>query len=83
MRWGEQVAEIVRRANAGADLPDGVDVEEVIRFAVAPIFHRLCITCEPVTTQDALRVADAGRTVGPRRCYPSADRAALEHRVMR
>ncbi|MGW4766470.1 TetR/AcrR family transcriptional regulator [Nocardia sp. NPDC004278] len=54
-----QSAEVVRRAIARGNLPDTVDAEEVIRFAVAPIYYRLFITHEPVTTQDTLRAADA------------------------
>ncbi|WP_433678533.1 TetR/AcrR family transcriptional regulator [Nocardia sp. CA-119907] len=54
-----QSAEVVRRAIDRGDLPDTVDAEEVIRFAVAPIYYRLFITHEPVTTQDTLRAADA------------------------
>ncbi|WP_327090407.1 TetR/AcrR family transcriptional regulator [Nonomuraea sp. NBC_01738] len=54
-----QSAGLVRRAVARGELPEDVDPEEVIRFAVAPIFYRLFVTYEPVTAADAERAADA------------------------
>ncbi|MFI7667089.1 hypothetical protein [Nocardia sp. NPDC049526] len=44
---------------ARGNLPDIVDVEEIVHFAVAPIYHRRFITHEPLTTQDTLRAAGA------------------------
>lgn len=55
----EQSAEVVRRAVARGELPANVDVAEVIRFAVAPIYYRLFITHEAVTSADANKAADA------------------------
>lgn len=55
----EQSATVIRRAVERGELPGGVDPEEVIRQAVAPMYYRLFITHEPVTEQDAVRAADA------------------------
>ncbi|SEG87710.1 transcriptional regulator, TetR family [Nonomuraea solani] len=55
----DQSAEVVRRAIGRGELPDVVDVREVIRVAVAPIYYRLFVAHEPVTEQDADRAADA------------------------
>ncbi|GAA1634133.1 TetR/AcrR family transcriptional regulator [Nonomuraea maheshkhaliensis] len=55
----EQSAEVVRRAVARGELPDVVDVREVIRVAVAPVYYRLFVAHEPVTERDADRAADA------------------------
>ncbi|WP_280348659.1 TetR/AcrR family transcriptional regulator [Nocardia neocaledoniensis] len=52
-------AVIVERAVARGELDPGVDGVETVRTAVAPIFHRLFITHEPVTAEDARRAADA------------------------
>ncbi|MEV0029976.1 TetR/AcrR family transcriptional regulator [Nocardia sp. NPDC050793] len=54
-----QSAEIVRRAVLRGELDPEVDAEEVVRFAVAPIFYRLFISREPVTAEDARHAADA------------------------
>jgi AcrR family transcriptional regulator len=55
----EQSAEVVRRAVARGELPAAVDVREVIRVAIAPVYYRLFVAHEPVTEQDADRAADA------------------------
>lgn len=55
----EQSAEVVRRAVERGELPDMVDVREVIRVAVAPVYYRLFVAHEPVTERDADRAADA------------------------
>ncbi|GAA3227462.1 TetR/AcrR family transcriptional regulator [Nonomuraea helvata] len=55
----EQSAEVVRRAIGRGELPDIVDVREVIRVAVAPVYYRLFVAHEPVTERDADRAADA------------------------
>lgn len=55
----EQSAEVVRRAVRRGELPDVVDVREVIRVAVAPVYYRLFVAHEPVTERDADRAADA------------------------
>ncbi|MFG1614798.1 TetR/AcrR family transcriptional regulator [Nonomuraea wenchangensis] len=55
----EQSAEVVRRAVARGELPDVVDVREVIRVAVAPVYYRLFVAHEPVSERDADRAADA------------------------
>ncbi|WP_431970381.1 TetR/AcrR family transcriptional regulator [Nocardia sp. bgisy134] len=54
-----QSAEIVRRAVRRGELDPEVDAEQVVRFAVAPIFYRLFISREPVTAEDARHAADA------------------------
>ncbi|WP_336210135.1 TetR/AcrR family transcriptional regulator [Nonomuraea sp. LPB2021202275-12-8] len=55
----DQSAEVVRRAVTRGELPVTVDVREVIRVAVAPIYYRLFVAHEPVTERDAERAADA------------------------
>ncbi|WP_379508003.1 TetR/AcrR family transcriptional regulator [Nonomuraea zeae] len=55
----EQSAEVVRRAITRGELPDVIDVREVIRVAVAPVYYRLFVAHEPVTERDADRAADA------------------------
>ncbi|WP_020542066.1 TetR/AcrR family transcriptional regulator [Nonomuraea coxensis] len=55
----DQSAEVVRRAVARGELPDVVDVREVIRVAVAPVYYRLFVAHEPVSERDADRAADA------------------------
>nr|WP_246080659.1 TetR/AcrR family transcriptional regulator [Nonomuraea mesophila] len=55
----EQSAEVVRRAVARGELPGHVDVHEVIRVAVAPVYYRLFVAHEPATEQDVDRAADA------------------------
>lgn len=55
----EQSAVVIRRAVERGELPEGVDAEEVIRVAVAPVYYRLFVTHEPVTERDADRAADA------------------------
>ena len=55
----EQSAQVVRRAVDRGELPITVDVREVIRVAVAPIYYRLFVAHEPVTERDADRAADA------------------------
>ncbi|GGP02287.1 TetR/AcrR family transcriptional regulator [Nonomuraea glycinis] len=55
----EQSAQVVRRAVDRGELPVTVDVREVIRVAVAPIYYRLFVAHEPVTERDADRAADA------------------------
>ncbi|MFE3451554.1 TetR/AcrR family transcriptional regulator [Nonomuraea sp. NPDC059194] len=54
-----QSAVVVRRAVERGQLPAGVDAEEVIRMAVAPLYYRLFVTHEPVGERDADRAADA------------------------
>ncbi|MER6950098.1 TetR/AcrR family transcriptional regulator [Nonomuraea sp. NPDC000554] len=55
----DQAAAVVRRAITRGELPDTVDVREVIRVAVAPVYYRLFVAYEPVTERDADRAADA------------------------
>ncbi|MFI6600150.1 TetR/AcrR family transcriptional regulator [Nonomuraea sp. NPDC050536] len=55
----EQAAVVVRRAVERGELPSDTDALEVIRAAVAPVYYRLFITHEPVSTRDAERAADA------------------------
>ncbi|MFE6921645.1 TetR/AcrR family transcriptional regulator [Nocardia sp. NPDC057663] len=54
-----EAAVIVERAIARGELTPGVDGTEIVRFAVAPLFHRLFIAHEPVTAEHARRAADA------------------------
>ncbi|MFE3544647.1 TetR/AcrR family transcriptional regulator [Nocardia sp. NPDC059177] len=56
-------AVIIDRAVARGELAPEVDATEIIRFATAPVFHRLFITHEPVTAEHARRAADAAVTV--------------------
>ncbi|MGW6422976.1 TetR/AcrR family transcriptional regulator [Nocardia sp. NPDC055053] len=58
-----EAAVIVERAIARGELAPGVDATEIIRLAVAPLFHRLFITHEPVTAAHARRAADAAVTL--------------------
>jgi len=50
---------MVERALARGELPAGTDPAEVVRAAVAPVYHRLFITAEPVDAAAAGRAADA------------------------
>ncbi|MEV6218569.1 TetR/AcrR family transcriptional regulator [Nocardia sp. NPDC051833] len=54
-----EAAVIVDRAIARGELGPEVAGTEVVRFAVAPLFHRLFVTHEPVTTAHAHQAADA------------------------
>ncbi|MFD6397000.1 TetR/AcrR family transcriptional regulator [Nocardia sp. NPDC060249] len=56
-RHGE-AAVIVARAVARGEADPEVDAAEIIRLAVAPLFHRLFITHEPITADHARRAAD-------------------------
>ncbi|BAD57338.1 putative transcriptional regulator [Nocardia farcinica IFM 10152] len=53
-----QSAEIVRRAVARGELGPEVDPEAVVRYAIAPVFHRLLITHEPVDETLTRHAAD-------------------------
>lgn len=55
----EQAAVIVRRAAGRGEIPAGTDTAELVRAAVAPLFHRLFITGEPAGEADADRAAGA------------------------
>ncbi|MGW6121225.1 TetR/AcrR family transcriptional regulator [Nocardia sp. NPDC055165] len=54
----DEAAAIVARAVARGEVHPEVDAAEIIRLAVAPLFHRLFITHEPVTADQARRAAD-------------------------
>ncbi|MFD4430919.1 TetR/AcrR family transcriptional regulator [Nocardia sp. NPDC058497] len=58
-----EAAVIVERAIARGELAPGIDGTEIVQFAVAPLFHRLFITHEPVTAEHARRAADAAVTL--------------------
>ncbi|WP_433755108.1 TetR/AcrR family transcriptional regulator C-terminal ligand-binding domain-containing protein [Nocardia sp. CA-135398] len=45
---------------ARGNLPDIVDVEQIVHLAVAPIYYRPLVTHEALTTQDTVRAADSG-----------------------
>ncbi|MEU4651781.1 TetR/AcrR family transcriptional regulator C-terminal ligand-binding domain-containing protein [Nocardia fluminea] len=62
-RHGEAAA-IVARAIAAGEVDPQVDATEIIRLAVAPLFHRLFITHEPVTAEQARRAADVAARSG-------------------
>ncbi len=66
-------AVLVERAVARGELAPVPDPVEIIRFALAPVFHRLFITHEPVTEADARRAADAAATVARASALGSAD----------
>ncbi|MGW6620359.1 TetR/AcrR family transcriptional regulator [Nocardia sp. NPDC055002] len=53
-----EAAAIVARAVARGEVAPEVDAAEIIRLAVAPLFHRLFVTHEPVTADQARRAAD-------------------------
>ncbi|MFF2396304.1 TetR/AcrR family transcriptional regulator [Nocardia sp. NPDC058114] len=54
----DEAAAIVARAVARGEVDPEVDAAEIVRLAVAPLFHRLFITHEPVTADQARRAAD-------------------------
>ncbi|ONM49685.1 TetR/AcrR family transcriptional regulator [Nocardia donostiensis] len=55
----EQSAQVVHRAMERGELPENVDPDEVVRFAIAPIYYRLFISHEPITAEDTERSARA------------------------
>lgn len=61
-RHGEAAA-IVRRAVARGEIDADVDADEIVRLAIAPLFHRLFVTHEPVTAEQARRAADVAAAV--------------------
>ncbi|MER7548142.1 TetR/AcrR family transcriptional regulator [Spirillospora sp. NPDC127506] len=58
-RRHEQAAAAVERAAARGEVPAGTDPAEVVRAAVAPLYHRAFITGEPVDEAAADRAAAA------------------------
>jgi AcrR family transcriptional regulator len=54
-----RAAEVVDRAVARGEAGAGVDGEEVVRIAVAPIYYRLFVSGEPVSLAHAELYADA------------------------
>ncbi|MFC9898316.1 TetR/AcrR family transcriptional regulator [Nocardia sp. NPDC127579] len=50
---------VVDRAVERGELPATVDGDELIRFALAPIYYRIFVTHEPLTPDDATKAADA------------------------
>ncbi|MEV0766675.1 TetR/AcrR family transcriptional regulator [Nocardia salmonicida] len=58
-----EAAQIVRRAVVRGEVAPEIDATEIIRLAIAPLFHRLFITHEPVTVEQARRAADIAATV--------------------
>lgn len=58
-----EAATIIDRAIDRGELEPGLDAVEIIRLALAPLFHRLFVTHEPVTTADAHRAADTALAV--------------------
>lgn len=55
----ERCAVAVTRAIGRGDVPAGTDGTEVVRASVAPLFHRLFISREPVGDADVTRAAAA------------------------
>ncbi|TDC16783.1 TetR/AcrR family transcriptional regulator [Actinomadura bangladeshensis] len=58
-RRHEQAAAITERAARRGEVPAGTDPAEVVRAAVAPLYHRAFITGEPVDEAAADRAAAA------------------------
>lgn len=54
----DEAAAMVARAVTRGEVDPEVDADEIIRLAIAPLFHRLFITHEPLTTEQARRAAD-------------------------
>ncbi|MFD3701775.1 TetR/AcrR family transcriptional regulator [Nocardia sp. NPDC058658] len=54
----DEAAVIVARAVERGEVEPDIDADEVVRLAIAPLFHRLFITHEPVTAEQARRAAD-------------------------
>ena len=52
-----KVIPIVERAVADGRLPQGTDAIELMKYLAAPLFHRVLVTAEPVTQEDADRAA--------------------------
>ncbi|WP_433007196.1 TetR-like C-terminal domain-containing protein [Kribbella sp. CA-294648] len=52
-----KVIPIVERAVADGRLPQGTDAIELMKYLAAPLFHRVLVTAEPVTEEDADRAA--------------------------
>ncbi len=52
-----KVIPIVERAVADGRLPEGTDAIELMKYLAAPLFHRVLVTAEPVTQEDADRAA--------------------------
>ncbi|RFS82311.1 TetR/AcrR family transcriptional regulator [Actinomadura spongiicola] len=66
-RRHEQSAVIVRRAAQRSEVPSGTDAADVVRAAVAPLYHRLFITGDPIdeaTADRAAAAADAAARAG-------------------
>ena len=55
----QRSAVVVRRAIERGEIADGTDATEVIRACVAPLFHRMFISREPVGYADVRRAAAA------------------------
>lgn len=55
----EQVRPIVERAVTRGQLPRGTNPTELMKYLVAPLFHRLLVTAEPLTQATADKAAAA------------------------
>jgi AcrR family transcriptional regulator len=53
------VGTIVERAVARGQLPPGTNATDLMRYLAAPLFHRLLVMAEPLTTADADQAAAA------------------------
>ena len=53
------VRPIVERAVARGELPPGANGDELLKHLSAPLYQRLLVTLEPLTTRAADRAADA------------------------
>lgn len=54
-----RIAPLVRAAIDRGELPKGTDSDELLKYLSAPLFQRLLVTIEPLTTADAERSAAA------------------------
>jgi AcrR family transcriptional regulator len=59
--WSERLemdAEIVRRAVARGEAPEGIDAKAVIEAVLGPVYFRLIVTGEPPDREFIVRIAD-------------------------
>ena len=58
--WATRLAHVgplVDRAVSRGQLPNGTDPDDLMRYLAAPLFHRLLVTAEPLTTATADQAA--------------------------
>ncbi|WP_040796186.1 TetR/AcrR family transcriptional regulator [Nocardia higoensis] len=76
-----QCAVLVERAVARGEISPEVDAAAVIRYAVAPVFHRLLITHEPVDESFTRRIADIAAAAARAGLLDREPGAAADHSV--